>query len=306
MDNIQSQLSRDTVYSRLTDRPYTFELDSELVFEHSYQKTYANTVQIALDFYSDKSDWTYVGSSRVGDFKPINLGNEEDKTSYSKIKRFESATALTSHKIRCSSDESYPNGFFANVIYIGNHNLQSTDYIIFKAYNDSSFTSLAYSQKIAYNKNDIFYVNNRQYSKYKYYELEFVLSSSRVLKLGRVILAGALNTVPENNPQQGVTAGYVHYKDEMMTESKTKLFNTKFFGKKISFSIQIDTNTQQKLSSQIEQLILEGTGSRPFLVIFNPKDPNDLSLYGILTSESSFEHKQLGYGLYYFDTEEIQ
>lgn len=304
-ENIQSQLSRDTVYSRLSDRVYPIDLNSDLIFEHTYLKVNSQAIQIALDFYSDRSKWEYIGQSRLGDFDIKNVGNEDDKTSYSQTKRFESRTAQTNHKIRCSADVQYPNGFYTNLIYIGNHNLEYEDNIIFRAYNDSSFTSVAYEQTIRFSQDSTFYVNKRQFSKYKYYELEFVLNTSKILKVGRIILAGGLPTIPENNAQQGVSGGYVDHKDIMMTESKTMLFNRQMFGKKLSFSIQIDTNKQDKLASQIEQLILEGTGSRPFLVVLDPRDPNYLALYGVLTSESSFEHKQLGYGLYLFDSEEI-
>lgn len=306
-NSIQSILSRYTTYSRAGARIFPIQLTSTLPLEYTYQSlNNLNSIQIALDFYSDKSVWTYVGTERVGDFKIQNVGTDLDKTSYSKIKRFESESAATSHKIRCSADSTYPNGFYPSIIYIGNHNLEFDDNVLFKAYTDSSFTTLAYQQTIRFSPNNIFYVNTRQFSKYKYYELEFVLDESKILKVGRIILAGGLPTTPENNAQMGISGGYVDNKDTMMTESKTLLFNRQFFAKKLNFSIQIDTNNQDKLATQIEQLILEGTGSRPFLVILNPKDPNYLSLYGILNTESSFEHKQLGYGLYSFDTEEIQ
>lgn len=306
LNNIQSQLSNDTPYSRLSDRSYSIELTSTLPVEHTYQRLNFNSIQIALDFYSDKSEWTYVGTERIGDFKIQNVGTDNDKTSYSKIKRFESESEDTNHIIRCTADATYPNGFYPNIIYIGNHNLEFEDNVIFKAYTDSSFTTIAYQQTIRFNPKDIFYVNSRQFAKHKYFELEFVCDTSKVLKVGRIILAGGLPTNAENNAQMGISGGYTDNKDTMMTESKTLLFNRQFFGKKLNFSIQIDTNNQEKLAYQIEQLILEGTGSRPFLVILNPKDPNYLSLYGVLSSESSFEHKQLGYGLYSFDTEEIQ
>ena len=69
--------------------------------------------------------------------------------------------------------------------------------------------------------------------------------------------------------------------------------------------MQINLQDAYKLADQIEKLIIEGTGSRPFLVILNPQDPQYRSIYGVLTTETTFSHNQLQYGLYDFEIEEI-
>ena len=303
LNNIQSQLSRDTVYSRLSDRSFEGDLETTLIMESTYQRRSSSSIQIALDFYSDDCEWVYVGNSALGDCEISNVGNSADKSSYSKAKIFESATAQTNHKIRCISNSS--NGFYPNIIYVGNHNMDRTDYIIFRAYNDAGFTSEVYSQRIDSYQKEVFYVNKRQLSKYKYYELEFVVAS-KVLQIGRIILAGSLPTTELHNPQDTVTSGFKDHKDEMMTESLTRLFNRQFWGKKLNFSIRINLEDSYKLADNIEKLILEGTGSRAFLVILNPRDPNYKSIYGVLTQEANFEHDQLKYGYYSFDIDEIE
>lgn len=303
----QSILSRFTPYSRQVDDVYTGLLRCSVVVQSEYQsRDNLNAIQIALDFFSDNCQWSYVGDTQLGDFQPENLGTSKDITSYSKVKRFESSTVSTTHKIRSSADGAYPNGFYPNIIYIGGHNLHALDSVVFRAYQDDTFTTVAYEQKIFSSFDDIFHVNGQQFSKYKYYELEFTLQEAREIKVGRIILAGSLPTNHTHNAQNQITAGWKDHKDEMITESKTRLFNRQFWAKKLSFQIKINLEDAYKLADQIQKLIIEGTGSRPFLVVLNPKDPQYRSLYGVLTSETTFEHDQKKYGYYDFDIEEIQ
>lgn len=302
----QNILSRFTPYSREVDAVYSALLRASLTVQHEYQtRDNMSAIQIALDFYSDNAEWSYVGESALGDLLPENLGTSRDITSYSKVKRFESKTAETTHKLRSSVGSMYPNGYYPNIIYIGGHNLDQNDTIVFRAYSDDTFTTVAYEQKIFSSTKDIFCVNGAAFSKYKYYEIEVTCDEEKVLKVGRIILAGSLPTNHTHNPQNDIQGGWIDHKDEMVTESKTRLFNRQYWGKKLSFSMQINLQDAYKLADQIEKLIIEGTGSRPFLVILNPQDPQYRSIYGVLTTETTFSHNQLQYGLYDFEIEEI-
>lgn len=303
----QNILSRFTPYSREVDSVYTGILKTSLTVQSEYVvRDNQNAIQIALDFYSDNCVWTYMGSAAMGDLKAINLGSSSDKTTYSKINRLESSTIATNHKIRSNADGVYSNGYYPNIIYLGNHNITTEDQVIFRAYQDSNFTLVAYEQQIKTINDDIFYVNGQQFSKFKYYEIEVIFAEAKEIKIGRCILAGSLPTNHTHNAINEMSGGWTDHKDELITESKTRLFNRQFWAKKLSFQIQINLDDAYKLADQIEKLIIEGTGSRPFLVVLNPKDAQYRSIYGVLTSESSFDHNQLKYGFYSFEVEEIQ
>lgn len=315
----QHILSDNNAYDVSLPRPFPFMVSAGLTMQHTLYQPDSTAIKIVTDFNSDKCEWTYLiddgmgglipGKTKRGDCKPQNLGSIKDDRTHSPTLRFESANDQleTTHVLRLDGSENYPNGFFPDVIYIGNHNLDwLEDEIKFVAYQDEDRLFKLYEFDIDMNTKEIFAINSFPIMKTKYYDLVITTAQPKDISIGRIVLGTSLPTTFMNNMLKDYSFGYNDYVEEIITEAKSRLFNRKGYVKKFNFSIRVNLEKDKKLIKELEELINKGNGNQPFIVIPDPTDNSWLCTYGILLEMPSFTHNMDTDGTYNFNVEGIE
>ena len=149
-----------------------------------------------------------------------------------------SATGVKITNITC--DTEITQGVFVDTIAILNHNFTSTAAIVFQGSNDSTFSTVTFSQTLTWEKENMYYISPEIPTlqlRYWRFILNDGTNPDDFLRVG-TILFGSSEILQGDQFVDQITYGKRHYKDQVFTEGFTNVSNDRAVKKYLKLSFQ--------------------------------------------------------------------